>query len=174
MHGKTISQTFLFPCTLRHHMWGLEESLRTSATDFKPPNNSTAGVPSLMISAQAHVTAPGSGPQPRQCAGTLQAWTPSIHSQLHLHFTKEPMQKASRNAYISSSSTVTGSTGFPHTPFIKFQISRAHKKKLLKKITASLSDPGLETENALTALNCITKVLVWFSPPTKFMDYLPF
>lgn len=95
MHGKTISQAFLFPCTLLHHMWGLEESLGTSATDFKPPNNSTAGVHSLMISAQAHVTTPDPDPQPRQCAETLQAWTPSIHSQLNLHFTKEPMKKAS-------------------------------------------------------------------------------
>lgn len=48
-----------------------------------------------------------------------------------------------------------------------------HKMMLLQK-TGSLNDPGLETENALTALNCITEVLVWFSPPTKFTDYLPF
>lgn len=46
--------------------------------------------------------------------------------------------------------------------------------KLLRKILASLSDPGLETENAFTALNCITEVLAWFSPPTEFMAYPPF
>lgn len=96
LHGKTICQTLLFPCTPLHHMWGLEESLRTSATDFKTPNNSTAGVPSLMISAQTHVTTPDSGPQPRQSAETLKGWKHSfIHSQLDLHFTKEPTQKAS-------------------------------------------------------------------------------
>lgn len=78
LHGKTICQAFLFPCTPLRHMWGLEESLRTSATDFKTPNNSTAGVPSLMISAQTHVTTPDPGPQARQRAETLKGWTRSF------------------------------------------------------------------------------------------------
>lgn len=73
LHGKTISQMFLFPCILLHHIWRLEEGLATSATDFKTPNNSTAGVRSLMTSAQTR-DIPIAAPSPAM----LHSWTPSF------------------------------------------------------------------------------------------------
>ena len=148
MHGKTICQTFLFPCTPLHHMWGLEESRRTSATDFKAPNNSTAGVPSLMISAQTHVATPDSGPQPRQSAETLKRWTCSfILNSIYISLKNQCRKQAEMLTSITHS-TVSVSTDFPM--FLPLNSSLAehslfHKMELLRKITASLSDPGLET-----------------------------
>lgn len=144
LHGKTISQMFLFPCILLHHIWRLEEGLATSATDFKTPNNSTAGVHSLMTSAQTHVTFL-SLPPAQQC---------STVGHLHSFSTQfafcKRTQKANRNASVSSRlTTVTISIGFSHAPFITLQFDgalRISEHEATQENNCNLRDVGWETK----------------------------
>lgn len=148
LHGKTICQTLLFPCTPLHHMWGLEESLRTSATDFKTPNNSTAGVPSLMISAQTHVTTPDSGPQPRQSAETLKGWKHSFILNSICISQKNQRRKQVEMLTLQAVQQSPFPQDFPMVLSLNSSLaehSLFHKMQLHKKVTAGLSDPGLET-----------------------------
>lgn len=135
---------FLFPCIPLHHMWGLEESLRTSAIDFKTPNNSTAGVLSLMISAQTHVATPDSGPQSRQSTETLKGWTRSFILNSICISLKNQCRKQVEILTFQAVQQSLFPKDFPTLLSLNSSLAVFEKMKLLI-ITAKLRDPGLET-----------------------------
>lgn len=152
LHGKTPCQTFLFPCTPLHHMWGLEEGPRTSATDFKTPNNSTAGVLSPAIAADSRDCSWHRPPAQAELRKAQQLDV-SIHPQLHLHWQMNKDRKHMETLTFQVVQQWPSPQDFSMLLSLNssFPVQSVFQRmKLLKKIASSLSDHGLET----TRFNC--------------------